>query len=421
MAFDASNIYSRVHDWVADRVAGVKIRADRMDAEFDAVAVALTALGQNTLDPVNPYVSVKGSAAAPGITFLGDLDSGITSLGADQLELVANGVVQLSVNTAGVDGIIGATTPAAGTFTTGTIATADINGGAIDGTIIGGTVAAAVTGTTLRVTSTTDVDLGTTGHGIQIGPNSGANLAMDTNEIQGRNNGAAADLFFNLAGGNVSIGANCTVTNGGKISLEGTGTASLPTIYFGGDSNSGFYRSAEGILNMTTQGVVRTTWGGGAASAFSVTGSASVSDVLTAGTTVRSGIGSAAAPAFSFTVDDNTGIYSSGANLMSVALAGVEEARFQAGTTNSDVHTVQTREKADARYLAGTRLGTERTTTVSRPAGVAGVMEVTAPDGSAIVSVSIEKDSSGEIIELIVKDRPVQQSINGAWSTVAVV
>ncbi len=38
----SSGTFSRLYDWTDDRDAGVKIRADRMDAEFDGIATALT-------------------------------------------------------------------------------------------------------------------------------------------------------------------------------------------------------------------------------------------------------------------------------------------------------------------------------------------------------------------------------------------
>lgn len=42
MAFNGSGIFSRLYDWTADRDAGVKIRADRMDEEIDGIATALS-------------------------------------------------------------------------------------------------------------------------------------------------------------------------------------------------------------------------------------------------------------------------------------------------------------------------------------------------------------------------------------------
>ena len=409
MAFDASNIYSRVHDWVADRVAGVKIRADRMDAEFDGIATALTALGQNTLDPVNPYVSTKGNATAPGITFLSDLDTGIASLGDDQIEFVANGVVQLSVTTSGVDGVIGGTTPAAGTFTTATITTADINGGAIDGTTIGASSAAEGSFTNVDLTGelTTGRARATVAGG-PTGPSYRWDSALTTGMylngtfVSFAHNGTASARFDDA--GTTALATTTVITrekgDARYLALSGgTMTGAITSV----DINSG-------AIDGTTIGASTS-----AAGTFSI---ATVEGTFprlrmddTDGTTnakkwqqdIASGI------MFLRPVDD------------SYAGSGTDYYRFNRSISLSDDQDVVVRGTGDARYLSDTRLGTERTTTSSLPAGVAGTLAVTAPSGSAITSVSIEKDASGEVLELIVKDRPVQKYVSGAWTTVSVV
>ena len=73
------------------------------------------------------------------------------------------------------------------------------------------------TATRLRATATTDVSLSSTGHGFQVGPDGGVNLAMDGNEIMARNNGAVSTLNLNINGGQVAVGA-------GGISSAGDGT-----------------------------------------------------------------------------------------------------------------------------------------------------------------------------------------------------
>lgn len=68
---------------------------------------------------------------------------------------------------------------------------------------------------TLRLTGTTDLSLSSTAHAFQIGASTSTNLAMDDNEIQARNNGAANTLHLNNDGGEVKAGG---VTMGsGKI------------------------------------------------------------------------------------------------------------------------------------------------------------------------------------------------------------
>lgn len=65
---------------------------------------------------------------------------------------------------------------------------------------------------TLRMTATGLASLASTGHALQIGPDAGANLIADQNEIQSRNAGAAALLGLNVNGGNITIGNAASVT-----------------------------------------------------------------------------------------------------------------------------------------------------------------------------------------------------------------
>ncbi|WP_328494097.1 hypothetical protein OHS59_16180 [Streptomyces sp. NBC_00414] len=75
---------------------------------------------------------------------------------------------------------------------------------------------------TLRLTSTTDVSLSSSGHAFQIGASGAANLAMDTNEIMARSNGSAATLLLNADGGNVTVGASgSTVAVAGALTVGG--------------------------------------------------------------------------------------------------------------------------------------------------------------------------------------------------------
>jgi hypothetical protein len=75
----------------------------------------------------------------------------------------------------------------------------------------------------LRVESTNDVSLGSTNHSFQIGSNSGINLRMDNNEIQGVNNGAANTINIQASGGNTVIGAG-----GGDVTIgNSTSTGTL--------------------------------------------------------------------------------------------------------------------------------------------------------------------------------------------------
>lgn len=66
----------------------------------------------------------------------------------------------------------------------------------------------------MRVTATDDASLSSTLHGLQVGPSTGQNIAIDDNEIMSRNNGAASTLVLNGDGGDVQIGAGSALLLG---------------------------------------------------------------------------------------------------------------------------------------------------------------------------------------------------------------
>lgn len=73
---------------------------------------------------------------------------------------------------------------------------------------------------TIRLTSSGNVSLASTTHPFQIGADAATNIAIDANEIQGRNAGAASALFLNNNGGNVTLGdgASSAITLNGTLS-----------------------------------------------------------------------------------------------------------------------------------------------------------------------------------------------------------
>jgi hypothetical protein len=63
MAFNGSGVFARIHNWITDRNAGTKIRADRMDAEMDGMATGLSNTicrdGQSTVSSHIPFNNKK--------------------------------------------------------------------------------------------------------------------------------------------------------------------------------------------------------------------------------------------------------------------------------------------------------------------------------------------------------------------------
>ena len=77
MAYNGSGTFVRLYNWITDRNAAVKIRADRMDAEMDGFATglstAITKDGQTTITANIPMSNFK-------LTGLGDATSGTDAL-----------------------------------------------------------------------------------------------------------------------------------------------------------------------------------------------------------------------------------------------------------------------------------------------------------------------------------------------------
>jgi hypothetical protein len=83
--------------------------------------------------------------------------------------------------------------------------------------------------TSLRILNNTDLSTSSTGHGLQVGPSTATNVAIDNNEIMARNNGAESPLYLNYEGGGVRLGGAGT-TGGHNIvgdSLDVATTGSI--------------------------------------------------------------------------------------------------------------------------------------------------------------------------------------------------
>lgn len=115
----------------------------------------------------------------------------------------------------------------------------------------------------LRLNSATDVSLSSTNHAFQIGASSGLNLAIDSNEIMARNNGATNTLVLNADGGNITLGhSSATVTINGTLAGLAVGSsvqawdADLDTLATNSSASAGnflvYRRNDAGTLSTAT-------------------------------------------------------------------------------------------------------------------------------------------------------------------------
>lgn len=155
---------------------------------------------------INDNVDVDGALTTTGnITVGGTISgngSGLTNLNASNL---SSGTVASARISGSYTGITGTGALNAGSITSGF------------GAINNGT--SGMTSNTIRLTSTTDASLTSTGHAFQIGPSNSQNIIMDNNEIMARSNGVAATLNLNFDGGDVYVGGGLTVV--GRVRSEG--------------------------------------------------------------------------------------------------------------------------------------------------------------------------------------------------------
>lgn len=97
----------------------------------------------------------------------------------------------------------------------------------------------------------------------------------------------------------------------------GTGSASLPSYTFSGDTTTGIFNPSAGTIGFTFSGTQR----------YSLS-STSFASGTSGGFTLIRAVGSATAPTYAFTGDANTGIYRDTADTLEFTTGGSERARF---------------------------------------------------------------------------------------------
>ena len=137
--------------------------------------------------------------------------------------LDVDGVVDIDASSGNMDGVaIGATTSAAGTFTTMESGSVDINGGAIDGVTIGGAVAGAITGTNIDASGTLKTNTLDNYSGSNIAINAPLDITGDV-EVTGSVTAITSMITDTIAERTGAAG----VTADGVLMKDGNVTATL--------------------------------------------------------------------------------------------------------------------------------------------------------------------------------------------------
>ncbi len=295
----------------ADNIAnGKAASADDLDAEFNAIQAAFNASTGHVHDgsaangapitKVGPTQDVVVSATTILPKTDNTVDLGSTSSEFKDLWIdgTAN-IDSLVADTADINGgtidatVVGATTPAAGSFTTvaasggvtgnvsgnitstgtSTFTTVDINGGAVDATVIGATTPAAATFTTVAatsvsaaLTSSSVTFTGGTINGTSIGATTPSTGSFTTLAASG---GITGNLTGNVTGaltGNASTATKLATARDialsgdvvGTVSFDGSANATITTaiqansVALGTDTTGDYVAGVAGTTNQIT-------------------------------------------------------------------------------------------------------------------------------------------------------------------------
>ena len=202
---------------------------------------------ENSTSSAAQYLGGDGTVSLPFYSFSADPDTGIYRIGTNNLGIAANGTKIVDIDTSGLNGTIGATTAAAGTFTT-------LTGTTIDGTI-GSVTPAAGTFTTM-----TGTDLTLSGNLTVNGTTttvSTTNTVLSDNLIE-LNNGAASNandsgivIERGSTGDNVFIGWDESADQVAFGTTTSTGSATGNITYSVADVNMGTLNATGGVISGT--------------------------------------------------------------------------------------------------------------------------------------------------------------------------
>lgn len=112
-----------------------------------------------------------------------------------------------------------------------------------------------------RLTATDEATLSSTLHPFQIGPTSGGNLRIDSNEVQAVNNGVATTVNINPEGGSVIVGQQgaeaMTISSGSNVLYFNTSGAERVRLdstgnFFVGKTSTTSWQSTPGLYSQQT-------------------------------------------------------------------------------------------------------------------------------------------------------------------------
>gem|GEM_PF-1272262 len=297
------------------------------DARRGASLSTLSSTG-NALFAVGAYTganlqSLSSAYSNPGFAALTNASSGnryalVGTLGTNLSKTLDEGNYIALNSLAGASGLIGVTfgtqyRPVASGYSSDfVLRTTNENNTLTEKFRIKGTSGNVGIGTTapsvsLDVGNKTDairLPAGTTAEQPSTSENGMIRYNSDNNKFEAYENGA----WTNMIGGNSSSASSVAAS---------AGSAALPSISFGSDTDTGLYSSGADSIGISA----------GGAKVWDITTSGIVSSTA-GGATIKTSAGSASAPTFSFKGDEDTGWYLAAPDTLAATTAGTERVRI---------------------------------------------------------------------------------------------
>lgn len=256
-----------------------------------------------------PFATPQGTVSSPAQPFLGDLDTGVYSPALDQWAVATAGVQRLLVTSAGITSTVNVDMPIGSVGSPSLFFTGDSNTGIYSP---GADQWAVATNGQQRLLLTNTGATVTVPNYAPVGSAAAPTYSFVGETDVGMYSPAADQLGFSVVGVQ-RLNITTTAINPLLPVAAQLGSANAPTYSFTGDSNTGAFSPGADQWAVTTGGVQRLT--------VSTT-------AFTTSLPLYTPLGSVGAPSFSFTGDTDTGIYSPGANTVSLVTGGVEKIRL---------------------------------------------------------------------------------------------
>jgi hypothetical protein len=275
----------------------------------DSIGIATGGVLQLSIDTTSitstlPIYTAAGLVTAPSITFTSDTNTGLYSIGADSLGVTTGGTLRLTIDTTALISTLPLRGPAGSVTAPALSFSGDTNTGLYS---IGADSLGVTTGGVLQLSIDTTSVTSTLPVYLPDGSVSAPAITFTSDTNTGLYS-IGADSLGVSTGGTLRITVNTTSLTSTLPIYAAAGLVATPSITFSGDTNTGLYSIGADSLGVATGGTLRLTID---------------TTALTATLPLRGSAGSVSAPSLSFSGDNNTGLYSIGADSIGIATGGV--------------------------------------------------------------------------------------------------